>query len=111
MSELSTITIRLEFVSADDGRPDPVTTGTVTRQSVDYLRQQGYIIEPTYSGTKGGDIFTIASQLGQNIVDNKELLVALIGVVTPILTFLLDRREKRLETDEEQSTPPNQQQQ
>jgi hypothetical protein len=103
MQEQTRNVIRLAFVSADTNNPDPAIVGEVARQTVTDLRGQGYTVRPARTGAKGGDVFTIAAQLGQNIVDNKELLIALLGLATPILTFLLDRIEQRLDR-EEQST-------
>lgn len=111
MSSLKTVTIRITFVSADEQQRDPATIGTIARHSIEELGQHGYTIQPAYSGTKGGEIFEIATQLGKNVVDNKELLIALIGVATPILTFLLDRQKKRLEMNEEQLAALNREQQ
>jgi hypothetical protein len=111
MTEQPTFTIQLAFVDADKQQPDPATVGAVARQAVGDLRGQGYTVQPAYTGAKGGDVFTIAAQLGQNIVDNKELLIALIGMSTPILTFLLDRHEKRLDKEEQAAASSQQAQQ
>lgn len=100
MIELQSFTMHLAFVNADDRQPDPATVGEEARQSITALREQGYTVQPAYTGAKGGDVFTIAAQIGQSIVDNKELLISLISVATPILTFLLNRHEKRLDKDD-----------
>jgi hypothetical protein len=111
MTEQPTLSIQLAFVNADAQHPDPATVGEAARQAVGDLRSQGYTVQPAYTGAKGGDVFTIATQIGQNIVENKELLIALIGMSTPILTFLLDRHEKRLDKAEQAAASAQQQQQ
>jgi hypothetical protein len=111
MTEPNTLSIQIAFVNADEQQPDPATVGEAARQAVGDLRRQGYAVQTAYTGAKGGDVFTIAAQLGQNIVDNKELLVSLISMARPILTFLLNRHEKRLEKEEQAAAPTQQQQQ
>lgn len=110
MTESQTFTIHLSFVNADDRQPDPATVGEEARQAVNDLREQGYTVQPAYTGAKGGDVFTIAVQIGQSIVDNKELLISLISVATPILTFLLNRHEKRLDKNDRSAVSQQQEQ-
>lgn len=111
MTEPNTLSIQIAFVNADEQQPDPATVGEAARQAVGDLRRQGYTVQSAYTGAKGGDVFTIAAQLGQTIVENKELLIALIVTATPILTFLLDRHEKRLDKEEQAAASSQQAQQ
>jgi hypothetical protein len=97
MSDQQPLSIQLAFIDADQSRPDPAAVGAAAQQAAADLRGQGYTVLPAYSGAKGGDMFSIAIQLGQNIVDNKDLLIALIGLATPILGFLLNRYERQLD--------------
>lgn len=107
MTEPQTFTIQLAFVDADEQQPDPATVGEVARQTITDLRNQDYTVQPAYTGAKGGNVFAIATQLGQHIVENKELLIALLGLATPILTVLLNRYEKRLDREEAAAVPPS----
>jgi hypothetical protein len=106
MTEQQTFTIHLAFVDADEQQPDPATVGETARQTVDDLRSQGYTVQPAYTGAKGGELFIIAG-----LISNKELLIALIGLATPILTFLLNRHEKRLDKEEQAAASSQQAQQ
>lgn len=42
--------------------------------------------------------FESLSSISQNIIENKELLIALAGVATPIVQYLLSKREKKVDT-------------
>lgn len=94
------VTIQIAFVDADERKTDPFTVGEEARESVNGLRAQGYNVQPAYTGAQGGDVFQIVTEIGQHIIDNKELLVSLIGLSTPILSFLLNRYEKRVDKQE-----------
>jgi hypothetical protein len=111
VTDQPTVTIQLTFVDADEQQRDPATVGETARKTADDLRGKGYTVQPAYTGAKGGDVFTIAAQLGQNIVDNKELLEALLDLALPILTFLLGRQAERDDKEKQTAAPPQQTQQ
>lgn len=100
MNDQHLVTIQIAFVDADERKPDPFVVGEEARETVNGLRVQGYSVQPAYTGAQGGDVFQIAAEIGQRIVDNKELLISLIGLSTPILSFLLNRYEKRVDKQE-----------
>jgi hypothetical protein len=100
MNNQHPVVIQIAFVDADERKPDPFAVGEEARESVNGLRAQGYTVQPAYTGAQGGDVFQIATEIGQRIVENKELLISLIGLSTPILSFLLNRYEKRVDKRE-----------
>jgi hypothetical protein len=96
------ITIQLEIVPEDEQQPDIADVEEVGRECVDYLRSNGYIVEPTYTGTKGNPIFDIVVQVYNVIHDNKELLAAAFTTASIVLQYLIKERDKRAEEEKAQ---------
>ncbi|MCG8348165.1 MAG: hypothetical protein MI924_10355 [Chloroflexales bacterium] len=103
MAKEQLVSIQLTFIDADERKPNPFIVREEARRSVDALRVHGYTIHPVYTGSQGGDVFQLVTQISQTIVENRELLVSLISLSMPILTFLLSRHEKRLDKQEASS--------
>ncbi len=85
------LTVRLEFVSADPTRPDPASVSAVADAALADLRARGLVAQPVYTGAMGGDVYEIARQFAQGLADHKEVLLALIGLATPIVSALAER--------------------
>ncbi len=82
--------LQFELVPATE-HADPATVGEVARDVADMLRKDVYIVEPAYTGTRGGTVFEIVLEFAQNAWDNKELLIVLFGVAKPIAECLKER--------------------
>lgn len=103
MSNLRNITIQLEFVPASPQNVNPADVDEVGRIIFNSLRNKGYDIQPMYTGERGGALYNIAVQIAQSIQNNKELLIALVGLAVPIVDHLLDKRRERLKEQRKQS--------
>jgi hypothetical protein len=95
-----TIKVQLEVVPDDQRNFDPAELGQVARKVSEALSSEGYTIDPTYTGEKGGALFEIVQQLAHQIQTNKEILVALLSVAAPIVQYLFKVCERRLEESE-----------
>ncbi len=84
--------IILEIVAEDEHDADPVTIGEVGRGILDEVKQDGFTVEPVYTGQRGGvellfEIFnyvqTTAQMVGTDIYAQRDV----IGVVASLLTI------------------------
>lgn len=103
--------IFLEIVPEDEQDPDPTVINEVSRNVVDDLRQDGYEVEPLYTGQKGGLelLFQVVTQalqtVGTAIWAQKDTiniisdLCTIFGVASPVVMHLF-RVGKRLPTPE-----------
>src|SRR5713226_8238646 len=91
------IIIQLEIVPEDEQDADIADIEEVSREIVDYLRNSGYTVEPTYSGTKGNPAFDIVVHIYQFIHDNKELITAVLSTSSVAIQCLIKERDRRAE--------------
>ena len=84
--------IILEIVAEDERDADPVAIGEVGRGILDEVKQDGFTVEPVYTGQRGGvellfEIFnyvqTTAQMVGTDIYAQRDV----IGVVASLLTI------------------------
>ena len=93
------LTVQFEVVPSDPRNPDPATVGEVGREVAGVLRHEGYAVQPAYTGTRSGTVYEIGMQVIKAVHDNKELLISLAGLATPILQYLLKHREEETGKD------------
>lgn len=91
---MQTASVRLEFLDAQPQQPDPAETSAVARTVIGFLRASGYQVAPGYTGAMGGDVYELIQQAAQAVTSNKDMIIALIGLATPITTFLLGRHQQ-----------------
>src|SRR5450755_3032463 len=101
----SDLVIQLEIVSEDEQYPDIADIEEVSREIVDYFRENGYTVEPTYTATKGNPTFDIIVHIYQIIHDNKELITATFSTASLVLQYLLKERDGRAEKEKTQRSP------
>lgn len=102
-----TITVQLEFLDADVHRPDPARVGEVGRTVVGTLRQNGYAVQPTYTGERGGTVYEMVFHLAQTIHDNQEWLKSLAELAIPLATLWAIVRKTRTETEKKPVSHPH----
>jgi hypothetical protein len=105
MNIARTVTLQLAFVDTEDNVGDPTVTAIVADEIATDLARDGYSISPTKTGQRGGVFYDLILQIGQNIQDHKDLLIALLGMATPILTYLLEKQKKQTAEGLTQQTP------
>lgn len=103
MSSTQALNIRLCFQDADVSRRDPARVTTVALKSIEALEKAGYKVTPTYTGAKGGLLFEVVCGLAVSMYKNKDVLIALAGLATPIVTYFLNKKKSR----EEKDSPPS----
>ncbi len=101
--------ITLEVVPDDPHDADPALVDAVGRDATDALRNDGYTIEPVYTGTRGGGflVTVLATAWAQ-----KDLILAdgsaLITIFTPVVSLakrLHEAHERRAGKDAAQQSP------
>ncbi len=75
--------IQLEILSDDQNPATPATLDTVAEEVRKALRKDGYIAEPAYTGTKGGELF-------QLILEDTALVVGIVGGILSAIKTLQD---------------------
>jgi len=105
--------ITLEVIPDDPHDADPALVDAVGRDTADALRNDGYTIEPVYTGTRGGDflvgilipmLVTAWTQKDTILADGS----ALITIFTPVVSFakrLHEAHERRVGKDAAQQSP------
>ena len=83
------ITLALEVVSEDITSSDFALIDAVERDTADALRNEGYTVQPLYTGTRGSPLVEIVLFLSQALATawaNKEVIIADISGLVTILT-------------------------
>jgi hypothetical protein len=83
------ITLTLEVVPEDLLDSDPALVDAVGRDTADALRSEGYVVQPIYTGTRGGpfvEIIAFLSQAAASAWANKEALIADVSGLVTILS-------------------------
>ncbi len=109
------ITLTLEVVSEDPISSDLALIDAVERDTVDALRNEGYTVQPLYTGTRGSPLVEIVLFLSQTLAAvwaNKEVIIADVSGLITILTgvaVVVDKArqayEKRASKDTAQHYP------
>ncbi|HEU4325308.1 MAG TPA: hypothetical protein VFS21_19350 [Roseiflexaceae bacterium] len=92
------------FTDADPHRPHPVQRAEAMQATLEALRTAGYDARPAYTGAMGGDVLEVVRQLANSVQTNKEMLIALVGLATPVVTILGEQLKRRAEA-RQQSLP------
>lgn len=98
------LTVHLTIVDADPTHPDPTAITHVAGGTADALRQAGVSVTPRYTGTRGGAAFEIIQQVADTLAANKDLLIALANLATPMVTFLLAQHRDRQQRQQSEDT-------
>jgi hypothetical protein len=101
-ADAPTCEILLEVEPEDERESDPVVIGEVGRNIVSGLRQEGYAVEPVYSGQKGALelLFTVWAVLQSGAVeawthvDAIAALCAIFETTKPLLLRVFKAQEK-----------------
>ncbi len=104
-SASDTQTVQLAFLPADPHTADPATINDLRLAVVAALQRDGYHVQAPYTGQRGGDVLDVLMHVAQQVRDNKEVLVALCGLVTPIITYLLREHDTRAANEPAASQP------
>src|SRR5947209_1815101 len=70
--------LELEFVSEDEHGADPIALGEVSRDVVAALKKDGYVVQPVYTGERGGFLFAIPvgfMLVGQALAAHQDLVI------------------------------------
>jgi hypothetical protein len=101
------ITIELEFLPENEHDPNPAAVSEAEYTIVSTLKQNGYTVQPIYTGKRGDFLFAIPLVLpliGQAIAANKDLLIELLKTIEPIIEYIFKDRDKKAPADKTQ--PP-----
>jgi hypothetical protein len=109
------LTLTLEIVPEDPLDSDPALVDAVGRDTADALRSAGYVVQPIYTGTRGGPLVEIIAFLSQALAAawaNKEALIAdvsglvtILSAVAAVVTKARQAYEKRVGKDTAQQYP------
>jgi hypothetical protein len=99
------IPIHLSFVEADLKNRDPAIVNVVAHEAITALRGGGYTVHPVYTGTRGPVPFDVIMQVAQRVQDNKEFLIELVKLATPIVAALITWHQAYKKNNSDK-TPP-----
>src|SRR2546421_5375913 len=92
--EPQSMKIQLEVVPENAQEADIADIDEVGQSLVDELRNNGYTVNPTYTGKKGAPLFEILVPIAQFLHDNKDWLLAILSTVSPVLQFIQKERDR-----------------
>ncbi len=98
----SGFSILLEVVPEDEQESNPVVTGEVGRSIVNGLRQEGFVVEPVYTGQRGALalLFTVVTVLQSGALEAWTHIDAIAALCTvfettkPLLARVFKAQEK-----------------
>jgi hypothetical protein len=109
---LDRFTIKLDVVPEDPHDADPALIDGVGRDTADALRNDGYVIEPVYTGQRGGFFIDVVMPLLTTIWAQKDVILsdgsALVTMLTPVVLIAKHLREahrQRMGKDAAQQSP------
>lgn len=89
--------IALEVVSGDPQDSSPALVDAVGRDTTDALSREGFIIEPIYTGQRGGFLVDVLIPFLNVAWTNKDSILAdssaLVTLITPVFTLVQHLRE------------------
>lgn len=98
------LTLEIVFADADPQRPEPARRAEAAQVALETLQAAGYTTRPAYTGAMGGDVLEVARHLADAAQANKEVVAALIGLATPVISLLGEQLKRRSEA--RQQPPP-----
>jgi hypothetical protein len=106
------ITLTLEVAPEDPQDADPALVDAVGRDTAEVLRNDGYTVEPTYTGQRGGFLIDVIIPLRTVVWAQKEVILADMSALVSILSaavlvvqHLRKAYEKRVGKDTIQQAP------
>lgn len=100
------LTILFEAIPEDEHHSDPAVVEAMGREVVAALRNDGYTVEPVYTGQRGGGLYEILPAVQatfQYAITYKDQVIELFKAIKPIVTRVAEVREKQLALDEKQA--------
>src|SRR5438132_1108276 len=95
------LSITLEVISEDPNEAATAETYAVGRDTADALRNDGYTIQPVYTGRRGGFLVDVVFPMLTTMWDQKEVILADVSALITILTPVV-RVVQHLRTAHEQ---------
>ena len=102
---MQTIAMRFEVIPEEMQQLDISDIDEVGQELIDELRNNGYSVNPAYTGKKGGPVYDILLQIPQFLHDNRELLLAIFDSIALTLHCVLLVRDRRTEREKERRAP------
>ncbi len=109
------IAMQLEIVPEDVHDSDPAFLDAIGRDTIDALRNEGYTVQPVYTGRRGGilvEVIPFLTTITTGIWTQKDIiladtsaLVTIFGAVIPVAKHILKAHEKRAPRDNTPKTP------
>lgn len=95
MATSAALHIQISVEPAEEARIGAIALNMVSQDITDTIRAHGMTPKGVPTGAKGGDVIEVIRHIAQATYENKDLIIALSGVATPIVGYLLKRSEER----------------
>jgi hypothetical protein len=100
-------TIQFEIVAEGGRDSDPAAAGVVARGLAEGLRQEGYSVQPAYTGEKGGTVYELLLQellppaiLAIHLAwSHKETLINLFKAIGPLVEQVVKKQDQHLKLE------------
>lgn len=101
------LTIQIEVIDAEPTQPDPASVSAFADEALADLQARGFTLQPSYTGTLGGDTYEFVRQLAEGAAANKDIVLAMIAsIAAPIAGALAERLKQRTAKVSSSQTSP-----
>ena len=95
MDDLS-LTIHFTFFHTDPEYPEADTNWSIAHDIAGILSEHGYSVNPVFPGDCGRYKFEVLQEIEGTLNDNRDLITSFAELLNPVVTYFLDRWERRL---------------
>lgn len=92
--------IQISVEPTKEARIGAIDLNILSQDIVDAIRADGMEPKGVYTGEKGGEVIEVIRQIAQTTYENKDIIIALAGVLAPIVSYLLKRKEEQRKKDD-----------
>src|SRR5689334_118700 len=87
--------VRVNVAGLDPQRASAMALTIATQGIDDALQSAGYVTREIYVGKKSAGALEVIKEIALMLYTNKDLIIALVGIATPITSHLLKKREEK----------------
>ena len=92
--------VEVTVLAAEGQKVSQIALNLLSQDIGDALQRSGYQLKGVDNGEKSGELFEVIRVIAQATYENKDIIIALAGIATPIVSHLLKRREEKQKKSE-----------
>jgi hypothetical protein len=96
--------VKVRVLAAEGQKVSQIALSLLSQDISDELQRSGHHIKGVDNGEKSGELFEVIREIAKTTYDNKDIIIALVGITSPIVSHLLKRREES-QKKSDQNTP------